>query len=325
MPEIIQFSNNLCYASEPLVPLRQYGTGRLAPVVTTRYVETGYQEGRSPRIANPPEADAIVEQILASCENEAYDGKSMGVISLLGRDQAKLIEEKLLDTLGPEKMEKRQLVCGDAYAFQGDERDVMFMSLVSVPGEGHRIGTLSTQAAKRRFNVAASRARDQMWLFHSATLNDLSPRDLRYSLLEYCLKPSVRHRTDSGVDVSTLERAAAQRRSDDPVPAPFDSWFEVDVFLEIVRRGYRVLPQYELAGYRIDLLIEGLDGRLAVECDGDVWHGADRYEEDTARQRILERCGLQFWRVRGSAFYRNEEKSLQDLWQTLDRLGVDNV
>ena len=177
MPEIIQFSNNLCYASEPLIPLRQYGTGRLDPVVTTRYVETGYQEGRSPRIANPPEADAIVEQILASCENEAYDDKSMGVISLLGRDQAELIREKLLDSLGAEKIDKRQLVCGDAYAFQGDERDVIFMSLVSAPGEGHRIGTLSTEAAKRRFNVAASRARDQMWLFHSATLNDLSPRD----------------------------------------------------------------------------------------------------------------------------------------------------
>ena len=54
----------------------------------------------------------------------------------------------------------------------------------------------------------------------------------------------------------------------------------MDVFLEIARKGYRVLPQYELAGYWIDLLVEGLDGRLAVECDGDVWHGADRYEED---------------------------------------------
>jgi len=26
-----------------------------------------------------------------------------------------------------------------------------------------------------------------------------------------------------------------------------------------------VLPQYELAGYRIDLLMEGMKGRLAVE------------------------------------------------------------
>ena len=36
MPEIIQFSNNLCYASQPLVPLRQFGAGRLQPVLMTR-------------------------------------------------------------------------------------------------------------------------------------------------------------------------------------------------------------------------------------------------------------------------------------------------
>ena len=320
MPEIIQFSNNLCYASEPLIPLRQYGTGRLTPVVVTRHIQTGYQEGRSPRVVNPPEADAIVDQIVSCCNDPAYQGKTMGVISLLGWDQAELINKKLLDTLGAETVEKRQIVCGDAYAFQGDERDIMFLSLVSAPGDDHRIGVLGNEAAKRRFNVAASRARDQMWLFHSATLNDLSRNDLRFTLLEYCLEPAVRQSPDSGIDVPALERAAAQRRAGDPVTTPFDSWFEVDVFLEIARKGYRVLPQYELAGYWIDLLVEGLDGRLAVECDGDVWHGADRYEEDMARQRVLERCGLRFWRVRGSTYYRNGEAALQDLWRTLDRL-----
>jgi very-short-patch-repair endonuclease len=324
MPEIIQFSNNLCYASEPLIPLRQYGTGRLAPVVVTRHIETGYQEGRSPRIVNPSEADAIVKQIVSCCNDPAYEGKTMGVISLLGRDQADLIGRKLLepDALGAETIEKRQIVCGDADAFQGDERDIMFLSLVSAPGEGHRIGVLAKETDKRRFNVAASRARDQMWLFHSATLNDLSRNDLRYTLLEYCLEPAVRPSPDSGIDATALERAAAQRRAGDPVPAPFDSWFEVDVFLEIARKGYRVLPQYELAGYRIDLLVEGLKGRLAVECDGDVWHGADRYDEDMARQRVLERCGLRFWRVRGSTYYRNGEVALQDLWRALERLRV---
>lgn len=67
----------------------------------------------------------------------------MGVISLLGWDQAELICKKLLDTLGAETVEKRQIVCGDGYAFQGDERDIMFLSLVSAPGESvSRVGIL---------------------------------------------------------------------------------------------------------------------------------------------------------------------------------------
>ncbi len=139
MPEIIQFSNNLCYRSEPLIPLRQYGAGRLTPVIVTRHVPEGYQQGHSPRVVNQPEAQAIVDQIKKCCEDSIYDGKTMGVISLLGEDQAKLIEKLLLEKIGPEEMEKRHLVCGDAYAFQGDERDVMFLSLVSAPTEGHRI------------------------------------------------------------------------------------------------------------------------------------------------------------------------------------------
>jgi very-short-patch-repair endonuclease len=55
--------------------------------------------------------------------------------------------------------------------------------------------------------------------------------------------------------------------------------------------------------YRIDLVVEGMQGRLAVECDGDQWHGPDRYEQDMARQRDLERAGWNFVRIRGGDFY----------------------
>ncbi len=59
--------------------------------------------------------------------------------------------------------------------------------------------------------------------------------------------------------------------------------------MELVRRDYNVIPQYEIAGKRIDLVIEGGNARLAVECDGDEWHGPERYENDMQRQRQLAR------------------------------------
>ena len=89
------------------------------------------------------------------------------------------------------------------------------------------------------------------------------------------------------------------------------------MFLRVARRGYRVIPQFEIAGYRIDLVVQGMEGCLAVECDGDAWHGAEHYERDAARQRDLERCGWTFWRVRESVFRLDPGAALSDLWEML--------
>ena len=168
-----------------------------------------------------------------------------------------------------------------------------------------------------------------MLLFHTATLDDLSanPDCVRRKLLEYCLEP--RGSSDwrqMDLTCPQLERAAAgTQRERGNQPHPFDSWFELDVFLRIVRRGYRVIPQHEVHGYRIDLVVQGMQGSLAVECDGDEWHGAEQYEADIARQRNLERCGWTFWRMRESEFRLDPDAALEDLWETLKRRSITPI
>jgi very-short-patch-repair endonuclease len=322
MPEIIQFSNELCYGSEPLLPLRQYGDGRMEPVVIAKHVN-GHMEGASPNVANKIEAEAIVKQIAKCVGDPAYRDKTFGVISLLGEKQAEYIESKLLAAIGPEEMERRRLICGDAYSFQGDERHVMFISLVVAADEGRRLATLTQAADERRFNVAASRARDQMWLFHSVNPEDLSSKCLRRRLLDYCMHPHVPQEAGEEISIQDLEAAASTAdRARAPAPPPFESWLEVDVYLQIRRRGYRVLPQHNFAGYKIDLVVTGSHGRLAVECNGEDWHGQEHYDSDMTRQRQLERCGWRFWRIRGGVFYRNPEQALQPLWELLDKQGI---
>jgi len=230
----------------------------------------------------------------------------MGVISLQGDAQAKLIEHKLLQTLEPEVIDQRRLICGDAYAFQGDEREIIFLSMVAAPG-ATRIGALTNDAARQRFNVAASRAQDQLWLFHTATLDVLSPACMRHHLLSYMLNPG-----------RLVTEATSQK---------FDSQFERDIFGIVVAKGFHVRTQVCVGDpanhrYRIDLVVEGMQGRLSVECDGDEWHGPDRYEQDMARQRDLERAGWQFVRIRGSEFYRDPGQAVAPLWAELDRLGI---
>ena len=253
MPEIIRFSNNLCYSDTPLIPLRQYGPDRLAPLEHI-FVDGGYREGSQNRVVNRPEAEAIVEKIVELCDDERYSGKTMGVVVLQGEAQAGLIEGKLLDRLGAEEMERRRLVCGNPYSFQGDERDVMFLSMVAAANE--RIGPFTRPADERRFNVAASRARDQTFLFHSVTSSDLSISCLRRRLLEFFENPTPQK--IAGMDREELERRATQdNRAVIKPPKPFDTWFEVDVALELMRKGFEVQPQYEFAGKRIDLVVEG--------------------------------------------------------------------
>lgn len=299
MPEIIQFSNNLCYNATPLKPLRQYPPKRLEPILV-RYVKEGFREGQTGRAINRPEADELISTIAKICNSSEYKGKTIGIISLQGEDQAKYIESKLLQAIAPTEIEDRRIVCGDAYAFQGDERDIILLSMVAAPNE--RIGPLVREADERRFNVAASRAKDQVILFHTATLNDLHPECMRHKLLEYYLNPD---RQTQIVDLSLCQ-----------------SQFEKEVCQAIIDKGYKVIPQYKVAGYYIDLVVEGIKNQLAVECDGDEWHGIEQYENDVARQRILERCGWRFWRIRGCEYYRNPKDSLESLWKTLHSMGI---
>src|SRR5690606_23784692 len=194
-------------------------------------------------------------------------------------------------------------ICGDAYSFQGDERDVIFLSMVAAKG-ATRITAMADEKARQRFNVAVSRAKDQLWLMHSVSVNDISNKDcLRYQLLSYIANPLKEENESNRVLC--------------------ESEFERRVFDEITNRGYRVIPQYKVNSYRIDLVIMGDKTKLAVECDGDHWHTSkEDQERDFQREKILQRAGWTFWRVLGSTYYNNPDNALESLWQTLEEMGI---
>lgn len=311
MPEIIEFSNKLFYASDGkgLFPLKQYSENRLEPLMHL-YCQNGFVEGQSSNIRNEQEAKAISDKIYEIVNDERYNGKSIGVICLQGNAQSALIETLLIKQIGEKEFKGRKIICGNSASFQGDERDIIFLSLVTATN--HNRSALTRPEDERRFNVAVSRAIEQIWLFHSILPEDLSnSNDLRFKLLDHFLnyKPST-------PPISTpIERTLGNQ------PAPFDSWFEVDVFNDIVNKGFRVKPQYEVAKgkYRIDLVAFFPDGtKIAIECDGDKWHGADKYQDDMLRQKVLERCGWQFFRIRGGEYYSNKEKALEPLWKIFE-------
>lgn len=307
MPEIIEFSNKLFYAPDGkgLYPLKQYSENRLEPLMHV-YCQNGYAEGQGASIRNEQEAIEITNKIYELVSDERYKGKSIGVICLQGNAQSALIETLLVKKIGETEFKKRKIICGNSASFQGDERDIIILSLVTA--HNHNRSALTRPEDERRFNVAVSRAIEQIWLFHSILPEDLSnSNDLRYKLLDHFIN----YQPSTPPTPVPIERTIGNQ------PEPFDSWFEVDVFNDIVNKGYSVKPQYEVAKgrYRIDLVAFFPDGtKIAIECDGDKWHGAEKYQDDMMRQKVLERCGWQFFRVRGGEYYSNREKALEPLW-----------
>jgi very-short-patch-repair endonuclease len=159
---------------------------------------------------------------------------------------------------------------------------------------------------KNRYNVAASRAQDQLWVIHSMDRQaHLSPHDLRRKLLDHAHDPA-----------ASMDAAGGQ---DEDV----DSEFERLVLRDLKMKGYRVATQWKVGSYRIDLVVEGVRERLAVECDGDRFHTLENLQADMQRQAVLERLGWRFIRVRGSEFFRDPERALIPLYERLERMGIE--
>ena len=322
VPEIIRFSNDRFYTASRLIPLRQPPPRRLSPLIH-RFVPEGHCDGKGARLHNQAEATAMVETVVSVVKDSSYKDKTIGVIALQGHLQPDLIANGLAKALSPSEIERHRLRCGIPATFQGDERDVMFLSMVHAPN--HRTAALTTLSHQRRYNVAMSRARDQVWLFHSVEPRDLSPMDLRYELLSYFLNPDGSTLEGVSEDLDHLAHDCSAPHDHNVRPAPYDSWFEIHVAQELLRRKYTIEPQVEVAGRRIDLVVEGLERRLPIECDGDAWHGPDRFDADMDRQRQLERCGWTFVRVRESDFIIDREGALRPVIQACDRLGIRPV
>jgi very-short-patch-repair endonuclease len=309
-PDIIAFSNNLSYKGE-IKPLREASSIPLNPHVVHYRVQGGRERGDN---VNEIEAETIAALICAATEQPEYakndEGKptSFGVISLVADKQALKIDGILRQRLELAEYRRRQILCGDSAQFQGDERDVMFLSVVDSPPSEPPL-TMRQEGGKKifkkRFNVAASRARNQMWIVHSLNHEtDLQPGDYRRRLIEHALDPNAWERELR----KRIERT--------------ESIFEERVLRRLMEAHYNVLPQFHVGAYRIDLVVTGNGRRLAVECDGERYHGLEKLQEDAERQAILERLGWKFVRIRGSLFFRDEDRALKPMFGRLTELNI---
>ena len=304
VPEIIGYSNKTSYDNQ-ILPLRDSNSSILKPAIID-YKVNGRRDEKSK--INRVEAETIVSLIEACLAMKEYKNSTLGVISLLGDEQAELIQDLIVKRIPATEIENHKILCGNSASFQGDERDIMFISLVDSSEENKSlrlVGEGVEGAIRKRYNVAISRAKDQLWIVHSIDKNSLKEGDLRKELFEYIdsLKENV-------FDKTAIENITA-------------SDFENEVARHLLEKNYTIKQKWRVGSYDIDMVAIYDDKKIAIECDGKTLnHTEEEVIANLEEQEILERCGWEFIRVRASEYFRNPEKAIKDLIIQLDDKGV---
>ncbi|MBE1468955.1 AAA domain-containing protein [Kibdelosporangium phytohabitans] len=300
MPEIIRWSSRSFY-NDQLVPLRQFGSDRLEPIVI-REVPDGVLRAGS----NEREAEELVSQLADCLDDPAYAGKTFGIITLHGDGQQPVLTRLLNARVSPDEQLARAILIGTSAEFQGDERDVIFLSTVvaGVP----RLDR--TNAFAQRVNVAVTRAKDQLWLFTSVTVNQLKPEDFRYRLLTE-LKGETEARRPMLADVPA-----------DIHVAPFQSMFTQHVYRAIRRRGFHAEPYVRVGDRTIDIVVRGASASVGIICDEHTSQSDDDRREFDRQVRELKRAGWPFGRVSHSLFVLDPDRAMAHVWEVLRSKGI---
>lgn len=305
VPEIIGWCSRLSY-NGTIRPLRDASSSSLKPaVVPWRTRGTAGDNG-----VNEEEAQAVIRLLRAMIHDPAYDGKTFGIIPMRSVHGAQVnrIRRLLVENFDPREIERRRIHCGISAEFQGDERDVVILSLVdsAAPGLPLRKETDGADGMmKKRWNVAVSRARDQLWLVHSFDpAAQLKPDDLRRSLFDWA----------DGVMSGTIGAA-------EPFDLP-DPEFTGQVLRALRKRGYRVEAGHDAGAWRLDMVVRARGRAAAIECDGSGREDEDAIRRDMERQTVLERAGWKFVRVRSADWFRRPEKTLERVCEALAALGI---
>jgi len=226
---------------------------------------------------NRAEIVAISKHLKMLLVDQKYDG-SVGFVAPF-RAQVLEFERQIVKDIPSELLIKANLKCGTVDSFQGDERDlILFSPTLSNNSTSSAVNFVRKDF--RRLNVAISRAKAIAHIFG----------DLNYA---------------NSNAVRSLGKLAefATRKLKRPIGEDvFDSDWERQLFYALKKRGLDPIPQYEIAGRRLDFALFGMgDIKIDVEVDGRRWHtdiDGNRKISDIWRNRQLESLGwkvIRFW------------------------------
>ena len=300
LPEIIGFSNKYFYGDQINCLKVRSKENTIKNPIETYYLEDATVNAVSSNyLINKKEIDKIIEILKSIENNKLYNKKDIGIIVLQNSNaQIKTLNTAIWQNFSSDFIKERKIKIGNSYEFQGDERDVIILSMViskkQDDGETRIVKALTTKEFERSFNVAASRAKEQVILVYSIHPNELSKECLRYKLITYYNTFDKNEKIDRDIKLNTD--------------------FEKELYIELRKNKIDAMSHFKIGKYELDFVIDDENGKkIAIQCDGDEGKSKEEYEADISEQDVLIRCGWKFIRVRASQFYANKEKTVSEL------------
>ncbi|MGI6852284.1 DUF3320 domain-containing protein [Mesorhizobium sp. 1B3] len=200
---------------------------------------------------------------------------------------------------------------------QGDERDVILFSITFWKDIAGKLtmdfGALNRDGGERRLNVAVTRARQELVVFSGFTADQIDPSRTKALAVQH-LKTFLDYAERGSTALAAEERGSV---------GGFDSPFEEAVAAQLEQRGWMVVPQVGISGFRIDLGIRHPDlagAYLAgIECDGATYHGsATARDRDKVREQVLRGLGWNIVRVWSTDWWFDTKGCAERLHESLE-------
>jgi very-short-patch-repair endonuclease len=306
---LIALSNEECYAGRLLLPPSPFVQTSEFGLSLVRTPRGHYDRGgtRCDLIQAEEVAKAVAQHL------RQYPNKSLGVacLSVQQRDAVDDMIDKAGIRADVEEFTPKgeRLFVKNLEAVQGDERDVIFISVGYgvAPNQSKpflNFGPVSQDGGERRLNVLASRARERCVVFSSITSAAIpADSEARGTRMLRAL-----------LDFSETGKLGAGTLRGDAFESPFE-----EAVARIVREaGFHVHPQVGVKGFRIDLGVidPSSPGEyiLGVECDGAAYHSArSARDRDRLRQEVLEGLGWRLHRIWSTDWFRNPHRETDKL------------
>ncbi len=293
LPDIIQFSNQMIYNNSLRIMTRKPHLTKDSPLEIIPCKGKKQENG-----LNQEEAREILRRVKTIIKEQkklpARLSQSIGILSPF-RDQADHITRTLNKELTVWELEKHNIMIGTAHTFQGEERDLMFLSLC-VDDKSHR-NNFAFISKSDILNVSITRARVKECICVSLKTSSLEQGSMIRRFLEYCESRIQQYR--DGISNEQIS-------NDD---------FQKEVSEALSSLGYACYPGYKIAGLEIDLVVASDDRSIGIDLLGfpGIYENAFSME----KYKMYFRAGLEMVPLEYSRWMFEKQKMINKLVKKL--------